>query len=79
MSDQALSKVQKYLKSGTIIDVKSNEGVIIRAKNATPRHAITEADGCLMSVSLMASPDSVLTSLIQVCSESFAPVLHLII
>ena len=66
-----LRMVKKYLTSGRILELKSLEWVLIRAKQGPSRHANAKAEGFALSVSLVSPPDSELTADIHAPSEIF--------
>ena len=60
-SAPALSKAEKYLTSGKFLELEPIYDIAVRAKQGTSRRSNTKAEGCILSVSLVASPGSEIT------------------
>ena len=71
LASPSLSKMKKHLMAGKIIELKSIDDAIIRVRQVPPGRANTKAEGFVLSVLLVSSPDSVLAVSVHVASQAF--------
>ena len=71
MTAIAMSKIKKHLLAGKILELQSADNAILRVRRGPSQHSTTKAEGCVLSVVLVGSPDSVTSSTVNVQAQIF--------